>query len=769
VTAEDKKEETKKDEKSLPSGAVTHEFQADVRKIMDIFIHSMFRNREIFLRELISNSADALDKTHYIYLTQPKSPANDAGEEPAMEIKVWADKEANTIYIRDGGVGMTAEELVKHLGSIGSSGTKRFLEQIGSSAQDMQLIGQFGVGFYSTFLVAERVRVRSKSDDSPVQSIWESGADGTYVVYPDPAGNTLGRGTEVALILKQDASEFLETSKLEEITIRYSQFITHPIFVQEKKTEKVQKKKEAAEGEEGEVTEEKEEEEVTKVSWKRVNEQPPVWTRKPGEVKEDEYVAFYHALTKEEEDPLEHSHFFAEGEVEFKSILYIPSKAPQQLFDSAQTALSNIKLYVRRVFITAEFKDLLPRYLNFIKGVVDSDDLPLNVSREFLQESRVLKIIKKKLIRKALSMLKDMADDDIKKLEEYKEEKEKAQKEGSDAEIEAPVAKYPKFWKEFGKPIRLGLIEDTANRARLTKLLRYPTTKSNGELRSLEEVVEGMLENQKHLYYIIGINQSPEDLSQNTALQSAKKLGIEVILMTDAIDEYTVAHVTEFASKKMVNLGKEDVELPGRDDKKSKRWLEKRKDANKDLTDWFKETLGPNVEKVMISDKLVDAPCIVSASKYGLTPGMISILKNTPLGEGAPNQDPRRVFEINLRHPVIDSIRKRIREDPTDQQAKDSALVLFETASFEAGFPIDDKVRFVSRLQRNAAAALGIATNDLVPEEDYGVSEEKEDEDAASSQAAEEPETETVEAEFPTPPKEAPKEASKEEAPRDEL
>eukprot|EP00993_Chasmostoma_nieuportense_P003592 NODE_429_length_2253_cov_560.544214_g269_i1.p1 GENE.NODE_429_length_2253_cov_560.544214_g269_i1~~NODE_429_length_2253_cov_560.544214_g269_i1.p1 ORF type:complete len:609 (-),score=212.50 NODE_429_length_2253_cov_560.544214_g269_i1:331-2157(-) len=560
----------------------TFEFKSDVAKMLDIIIHSLYTNRNIFLREVISNASDALDKIRFLYLTEPQDPHNDSGEAPTMDIRIRTDKESRTLTIMDGGLGMTKEDLINQLGSLGSSGTKRFLENLGENS-DMNMIGQFGVGFYSVFLVADEVKVATKSDKSETQWVWESTADGNFFIYEDPRGNTLGRGTEITLDLKKDADEYLDIEKLKTILKQYSEFIHFPIYVETVSIEKVpaevppdddedesaEKDKDAEkEGEEKDQEEDKEEDEgedkeppmkeIATNKWELVNENKPIWTRKAADIEKEEYHNFYKAIAKESDEPLWYTHFNAEGEVEFKSILFIPSKAPFNLFDHTANTLTNIRLYVRRVFITDEFKDLLPRYLNFIKGVVDSDDLPLNVSRELLQESRILKIIKKKLIRKALAMIKEIAEADEQQEDEEKE-KEGEKKEGEEEAMEPKTRKYPIFWEQFGKNIRLGLIEDSTNRARLTKLLRFKTSKSDGKLISLEEYVDRMPEEQKNIFYLIG--ESIEVIKKSPFMERATAEDVEVIFMDEAIDEYVVGHITEFSGKKLVSLAKENAKL----------------------------------------------------------------------------------------------------------------------------------------------------------------------------------------------------------------
>lgn len=723
-----------------PATAEKQEFQTDVRKMLDIIINSLYTNRNIFLRELISNSADALDKVRFLYLTEPKAPKNDEGEEPLMEIRITMDKQAHTLTIRDGGIGMTKDELINNLGKIGSSGTKQFLEKFQQASGDINLIGQFGVGFYSAFLIADRIVVASKNDDSDKQWVWESSADGEYLVYEDPRGNTLGRGTEIKLYLKEDADEYAEEGRIREIATRYSEFIHFPIYVwarydpsRHPKPEKAEKAEGAEEvkvdGEEVTAEVETPEAEEAKpatpeMEWVRVNENQPIWTRSANEVTEEEYKKFFKAITKDFDEPLVWDHFSAEGEVNFKSILYIPSRAPAKLFEGAASAVSSIKLYVRRVFITDEFKDMLPRYLSFVAGVVDSDDLPLNVSRELLQENRVLKIIKKKLIRKILGMVKDIADTDAELLAKHKEQVDAAETEEAKAAIAKPDLKYLKFYDEYGKALRLGLIDDAANRARLSKLLRYKTTKATGkeDWRSLEQYVEGMLDKQTEIYYIIGFDEI-EDLANKPFLQKFKRVGAEVILMTDPIDEYVVGHMTEFAGKKLVNLAKEDVKVPG-EDESVRRSFERRKTLHKDFTEWYKGVLGRYVEKVVLSERLEDAPAVVVSSKYGITANMYNIIKGTPLGEQAQARSPlQKVLEVNINHPIIRKLRDESRVKPDDQALKDAATLVFETALFESGFALDDLKSFVARMQTAVGNSLGVTSGEVLPEEELPAEE----------------------------------------------
>merc|ERR1712178_560468 len=413
------------------------EFQAEVSRLMDIIINSLYKQKEIFLRELISNASDALDKIRFLSLSEDGILGE--GENKKLEIRISFDKEKRVLTLRDRGVGMTKQDLIQNLGTVARSGTTQFVEAV-ASGQDTNLIGQFGVGFYSAYLVADKIQVTSKHNDDE-QHIWESTADATFSVAEDPRGDTLGRGTEIKLFLKEDASEFLEQSKLEDLVKRYSEFITFPIYLHKSKTETVEvpiddddddeeEEEEEEEGEEEEGEEEEEEEPKTKTEtktvwfWQHINDQPAIWTRDKSEITEEEYNQFFQSLSGKkdgsDDTPLSWIHFRAEGEIEFKSILYVPKSAPYDMYDNYYGKASGMRLYVRKVLITDEFEDLMPRYLNFIRGVVDSDDLTLNVSRETLQQHKVLRVMGKKLVRKALEMLRKLASKQ--KKEEEKED-----------------------------------------------------------------------------------------------------------------------------------------------------------------------------------------------------------------------------------------------------------------------------------------------------------------------------------------------------------
>merc|ERR1712093_784191 len=467
-----------------------HEFQAEVSRLMDIIINSLYTDKQVFLRELISNAADALEKARF-HSVQDEAYLGDTKD---LEVKVEHDPEAKTISIIDSGIGMSKADLINNLGTVAKSGTTNFLEAMAEGA-DTNLIGQFGVGFYSAFLVADKVSVTSKCNDDPVQHVWESSADAAFTVVEDPRGNTLGRGSRVTLHLKEDAHEYLAEDKLKDSAKKYSQFIQFPIYVKVKKevdadTEEDDDDDKDDEEEKDDVEtkdddEEKEEKEEKKAptkktvyEWEQVNTQKAIWLRAKEDVTEEEYNEFYKSISKDYLDPLAYTHFNAEGEIEFKSILFLPKKAPFDMMDSYWSKKGEVKLFVRRVLVAESFEDLLPRYLNFVRGVVDSDDLPLNVSREQLQQNKIIKVISKKLVRKVLELMKKLAkeddsgedDDEEKDDEEEKEEKTEKEDDEEKKDKKDEESTWSKFYKEFNKNLKMGCYEDDSNRSKISKL-----------------------------------------------------------------------------------------------------------------------------------------------------------------------------------------------------------------------------------------------------------------------------------------------------------
>jgi heat shock protein beta len=677
----------------------TFDFQADVSRILDIFINSLYTHKEVFIREIVSNASDALDKVKYKALKDPDF----LGNEKKLAVYIEFDKDAKTISVSDSGIGMTKDELIKNLGTVAKSGTTQFLEMIGKT-QDMNMIGQFGVGFYSSFLVANKVTVTSKNNNDPEQHIWKSAADGKFAITTDPRGNTLKRGTKVTMHLKADAIEFCDQDKLRELVTKYSHFINYPIYIYTSKevSKQVDIEDEDSIGEEDyeddentdfddedtEVTEddeyddeeEKKDKKKTIVEviweWELINEQKALWLRNKNEVSEEEYADLYKSITKDTEDPLAYTHFTAEGDIEFNSILFIPTGKGTEAFDSSYGKSSALKLYVRRVLINDEFEDLMPRYLNFIKGVVDSDSLPLNVSREQLQQLKLMKVMSKKLVRKALDMMRRMAeeeeeddedgddedydDDDEDAEEDHDEIEDTTDEEGEDGE--EGESKYNIFWKSFGKNIKLGVIEDATNRSKLAKLLRFFTTNSKDEFTSLDEYLARKPTNQDAIYYMPG--DSVDSILKNPLLKKFNKHGIEVLMLSDPIDEFTMQHLSEYKGLKLKSIAKEDGNAFLSDSDQKKR-NNKIIEMYKPLTNWWKKHLGKKVEKVAISTRLVDEPAYVFTSQYGYSAHMEKVNRAQAFANQEKTADymlAKKHFEINPHHPIMRELLDRIQE-----------------------------------------------------------------------------------------------------------
>ncbi|XP_010901527.1 endoplasmin [Esox lucius] len=713
--------------KEIREKSEKHVFQAEVNRMMKLIINSLYKNKEIFLRELISNASDALDKIRLMSLTHEDALA--ANEE--LTIKIKSDKEKNMLHITDTGIGMTKEDLVKNLGTIAKSGTSEFLNkmtEIESEGQSTsELIGQFGVGFYSAFLVADKVIVSSKHNNG-TQHIWESDSN-EFSVIEDPRGDTLGRGTTITLVMKEEASDYLELETIKNLVKKYSQFINFPIYVWASKTETVEEPiDEETEAEEKDATEdevevEEEEEdkdkpktkkvEKTVWDWELMNDIKPIWTRPAKEVEEDEYKAFYKTFSKDTDEPLSYIHFTAEGEVTFKSILFVPAAAPRGMFDEYGTKKNDyIKLFVRRVFITDDFNDMMPKYLNFVKGVVDSDDLPLNVSRETLQQHKLLKVIRKKLVRKTLDMIKKIAE------EQYNE----------------------KFWKEFGTNIKLGVIEDHSNRTRLAKLLRFQTSNSDTVLASLEQYVERMKEKQDKIYFMAGTSR--KEAESSPFVESLLKKGYEVIYLTEPVDEYCVQALPEFDGKRFQNVAKEGVKFDESDKaKESREALEKEYEP---LTTWMKDNaLKDKIEKAVLSQRLTKSPCALVASQYGWSGNMERIMKAQAYQTGKDIStnyyaSQKKTLEINPKHPLIKEMLKRVHTDAEDKTASDLAMVLFETATLRSGYQLQDTKAYGDRIERMLRLSMNVDLNEQVEEEP----EEEEPEEVAEE--AEEVEEEEI-------------------------
>ncbi|GMP44706.1 hypothetical protein CsSME_00013516 [Camellia sinensis var. sinensis] len=743
-----KREAESMSKRSLRSNAEKFEFQAEVSRLMDIIINSLYSNKDIFLRELISNASDALDKIRFLSLTDKEILGE--GDNAKLDIEIKLNKEKKIISIRDRGIGMTKEDLIKNLGTIAKSGTSAFVEKMQTSG-DLNLIGQFGVGFYSVYLVADYVEVISKHNEDK-QYVWESKADGAFAISEDTWNEPLGRGTEIRLHLREEAGEYLEESKLKELVKRYSEFINFPIYLwatkevdvevpadedesndeeetSENSSEEEKEDEEKEEDEEGDKKPKTKKVKETTSEWELLNDVKAIWLRNPKEVTDEEYTKFYHSLAKDlsDEKPLAWSHFTAEGDVEFKAVLFVPPKAPHDLYESYYNAnKSNLKLYVRRVFISDEFDELLPKYLNFLKGLVDSDTLPLNVSREMLQQHSSLKTIKKKLIRKALDMIRRIAEEDPDETND--KNKKDIEESGDDDEKKG---QYTKFWNEFGKSIKLGIIEDATNRNRLAKLLRFESTKSGGKLTSLDQYISRMKKGQKDIFYITGTTK--EQLEKSPFLERLTKKNYEVIYFTDPVDEYLMQYLMDYEEYKFQNVSKEGLKL-GKDSKDKEL-----KESFKELTKWWKGALAvENVDDVKLSNRLADTPCVVVTSKYGWSANMERIMQSQTLSDASKQAYMRgkRVLEINPRHPIIKELRERVVKDPEDASVKQTAQLMYQTALMESGFVNNDPKDFASRIYDSVKASLNISPDTAVEEEDDVEEPEAESETKEEAAAA---------------------------------
>ncbi|KAL7061126.1 hypothetical protein AAHC03_09881 [Spirometra sp. Aus1] len=635
----------------------TFAFQAEIAQLMSLIINTFYSNKEIFLRELISNCSDALDKIRYESLTNPE--VLDTNKE--LCIKVIPNKADNTLTIIDSGIGMTKADLINNLGTIARSGTKAFMEALSAGA-DISMIGQFGVGFYSAYLVADKVEVISKHNDD-VQYLWESSAGGSFTIRPmeeDP----IGRGTKIILHVKEDQVEYLEEKrpKVEDIDDEED---SEKEGDDEKSKEKKKKKKQIKE---------------KYMDEEELNKMKPLWTRNPDDITREEYGEFYKQLSNDWEDHLVVKHFSVEGQLEFRALLFIPKRAAFDLFENRKKR-NNIKLYVRRVFIMDNCEDLIPEYLNFIRGVVDSEDLPLNISREMLQQNKILKVIRKNLVKKCLELIDELTED---------------------------AENYKKFYEQFSKNIKLGIHEDSTNRKKLSEFLRYYSSSSGDEMTSLKDYVSRMKENQTDIYYITG--ESKEAVANSAFTEVLKKRGLEVLYMLDPIDEYAVTQLREYDGKKLVCVTKEGLELP--EDEESKKKFEELKTEFEPTCTKIKEILSGKVEKVTISNRLLTSPCCVVTSAFGWSANMERIMKAQALRDSSTMgyMAGKKHLELNPEHIIIKKLKEMLADSQGENQkiCKDLIHMLFNTAMLASGFTLDDSKTHANKIHELISMCLQI-------------------------------------------------------------
>lgn len=633
--------------------AEKHVFQTEVKKMLDLLANSLYSNKEVFLRELISNASDAADKLRFNAL----SDSSLYGDDPNLKIRVKVDKDANVIIISDNGIGMTKEEAIEHLGTIANSGTAEFFGNLSEDAsKNSQLIGQFGVGFYSSFIVADKVTVKSRAAGVGADQAvcWESTGDGTFETSDITKDD---RGTEVILHLKDSEKEFLSTWKLEDVISKYSDHIAIPVEIyKEVRDEDAPEEKDS----EGKPLPPKM---INK--WVQINSATALWTKNPKDVSDEDYKNFYNTIagTYQPEEPLAWSHNKVEGTLEYTSLLYIPGKAPWDLFNRENK--HGLKLYVQRVFIMDDAEQFMPTYLRFVKGLVDSNDLPLNVSREILQDNKVTSQLRKACTKKVLGMLSKMAKDE--------------------------PEKYKTFWKEFGTTLKEGPAEDYENREEIEGLFRFASTANNSSEQnvSLDDYIARMPEKQKHIYYITGENYNA--VSSNIHLEALKSKGVEVLLMWDRVDEWLMAHMTEYKDKRFISAAAQDLELGELENEEDKKKAEELSKEYESSLKRFKDALGDSVTDVKISTRLIDTPCLV-ISENGVGAHMTNIFK----AMGQPVPETKYSMELNMEHPLI----KRVVDEVDDDRFKDWAKLLLGQAKLAEQGSVDNPSEFIKLLDK---------------------------------------------------------------------
>ena len=705
------------------SGSETFAFQAEINQLMSLIINTFYSNKDIFLRELVSNSSDALDKIRHQSLTD----TNVLSAENDLHIKLKVDKTNKTLIIEDTGIGMTKSDLINNLGTIAKSGTKSFMEALENNA-DVSMIGQFGVGFYSAFLVADNVEVISKHNDDD-EFKWVSNAGGSFTISKSDVG--LKRGTRMILHLKEDQESMCNEDTIKNLIKTHSQYINYPISILVEKTKEVEVEEEEVEEdvekeedeeevegktkedggvevEEVEDDEENKKKEKTKKTvtekyeeWDKINVEKPLWLCNPEDVSMDDYNRFYKHMSSDWDDCCSVKHFSVEGQLEFTGLLFIPKNAPFDMFEPNKKR-NNLKLYVRKVFITDNCEDLCPEWLSFVKGIVDSQDLPLNISRETLQQSQIMKVIKKNVVKKVLEQLLELSEN---------------------------TEEYDKFYSNFSKNLKLGIHEDGGSREKLANLLRYKSTKSNDTHISLKEYVSRMKEEQKDIYFITGDNQKA--VENSLFLEQLNKRGFEVLYMCDPIDEYCMQQLKTYDDKKFVDITKENLSIELTDDEKKQEDEDKKN--YEELCKTIKDILGNNVSKVVVSNRFYKSPCCLVTSEYGWSANMERIMKAQTLrNDQMMNQmSSQKSLELNVDNLVIKELHNKLTVDKNDTTIKDIVWLLFETTLINSGFQLDEPSLFCDRINKMIRLGLSVdddndsVSDEIVADDTVNTTEEK--------------------------------------------
>ncbi|KAF7728854.1 hypothetical protein EC973_005480 [Apophysomyces ossiformis] len=659
-------------------------FQTEISRLMSLIINSLYKSREIFLRELISNASDALDKIRFLSLTDPSA----LDSEQDLRISIAADPESRSLVITDTGVGMTRDQLKLNLGTVAKSGTSEFLRKLENNKDEVTQIGQFGVGFYSVFLVADKVVVASKSNDDD-QYVWMSEAVDDFVIAKDPRGNTLGRGTQITLHLKEDAAKYLDDATLKSLVSKYSEFINFPIYVWSPHNRTVTKQEESDDEIEEQSLEDdtKKKQEETEIvhEWDLVNTQKPIWMRPSKDVSEEEYIEFYRSFTKHvSATPLGWTHYKGEGDIDFRSIIYIPPTADPNFFQNLAEKVRNVKLFVKRVFITDEV-ELFPKWLSFLKGIVDADDLPLNVARETLQKHRGINTISKNLVKKALDMFAQLSKND--------------------------EEKFGQFLKEYGNALKYGAIESDLHRKRIAKLLRFSSSYDPSTPGvSLESYISRVKNNQKSIFYMTG--SSVQEIEQSPFLERLLARGYEVLYMVDPIDEILIQRMPGYNGKMFVNIAKGDLRFGDENEENS---INKETDAKfEPLKSWLKDVLNEHIDKVVISKRLTKSPMAIVAADFGLTGHMERLMA----AQGANKEQDamlqmmklqKKTLEINPSHPIIKGLLERVESKEVDSDTEEMVAVLYETTAIRSGYPLQNINGFSKRVEAIIRRSVGVS------------------------------------------------------------